>query len=468
MKGSPKDPNSIRYHFERAIHEARSGRRGPVWLDIPLDVQAIDVDPDTMPGFEPEPVLTPQWPALQSQVAALIEMLRTAERPVLLVGNGVRMAGAADAFVPFAERLGIPVLTTWLGVDLIGDDHPLYVGRPGAIAPRGANFALQNSDLLIVIGSRLDMALTAYAHDRLARGAAKVIVDIDAAEIGKMRTHIELPIVADAGAFMHEVLRQLPGACVGDFTPWIDRCHAWKEKYPLVLEEQRSKTGNPSLYHFSDVLAQELDASDIIATGSSGFAVEIFLLVLRVKYGQRVFHNRGTGAMGFGLPASVGAAVAGSGRRTICVEGDGGLQMNVQELATVVTHRLPIKFFVVNNDGYASIRTSQTSYFGRLVGADSTSGLQLPSLERIAEAYAIPFMRIDDGADMRGRIRAVLDREGPILCELVTPRDEPRGPRVSSAQRPDGSMVSRPLEDLWPFLDREEFLSNMIVAPVPE
>jgi acetolactate synthase-1/2/3 large subunit len=462
------DPSTIRYHFERAIHEARTGRRGPVWLDIPLDVQAMDVDPDSLRGFDPQPVPAPQWPALQYQVATMIKKLRAAKRPVLLVGNGVRMAGAAAEFLSFAELLGIPVLTTWLGLDLIGDDHPLFVGRPGAIAPRGANFALQNSDLLIVIGARLDMALTAYAHDRLAREAVKVIVDIDGAEIAKMRTAIELPIIADAGTFMREVRRQLCGELVGDFTPWINRCQEWKVKYPLVLEEHRSRAGVPSLYHFSDVLAQELDTSDIIATGSSGFAVEIFLLVLRVKYGQRVFHNRGTGAMGFGLPASVGAAVAGSGRRTICVDGDGGFQMNVQELATVVTNRLPIKFFVVNNDGYASIRTSQSNYFGRLVGADSTSGVRLPSLERIAEAYEVPFMRIDDGAKMRDQIRAALDRQGPILVEVVTPRDEPRGPRISSTQRPDGSMVSRPLEDLWPFLDREEFLSNMIVAPVPE
>lgn len=463
------DPTTIRYHFERALHEARTGRRGPVWLDIPLDVQAIDVDPDTLVGFERSLTVDVSWPELPAQVARVVELLSTAERPVLLVGNGVRLAGGAEMFPPFVERLGVPVLTTWLGLDLIGDDHPLLVGRPGAIAPRGANFALQNADLLIVLGARMDMALTAYAHDRLARGARKVFVDLDAAEIEKMRTPIDVPIVADARDFMEEMLQQLAGrAHVGDFAAWIARCRDWKARYPVVLPEHRERTGHPSLYHVADVLSDELDETDVIAPGSSGFAVEIFLLVLRVKAGQRVFHNRGTGAMGFGLPASIGACVGSGGRRTICVDGDGGFQMNVQELATVATNRLPIKFFVVNNDGYASIRTSQSNYFGRLVGADATSGLGMPSLEKLADAYGIPFARIDDARDLRAGIRAVLDAPGAMLCEVVTPRDEPRGPRVASMQRPDGTMVSRPLEDLWPFLDRDEFLANMIVEPVAE
>ena len=277
-------------------------------------------------------------------------------------------AGAADRFLALVDRLGIPVLTTWLGLDLIADDHPLHFGRPGGIAPRGANFTLQNSDLLLVIGARMDMALTAYAHDRLARGARKVMVDIDATEIAKMRTPIHLPVVADAGDFIDELMRRVSTTGTFRREAWIERCRDWRERYPLVQPSHRESENGVSMYHFSEVLSDELQADDIVSPGSSGFASELFLLNLKVKRGQRVFHNRGTGAMGFGLPASIGACIASGRRRTVCVDGDGGFQMNIQELATVASHALPIKFFVVNNRGFASIRASQRNYFDLLVG----------------------------------------------------------------------------------------------------
>ncbi|MDF2772320.1 MAG: thiamine pyrophosphate enzyme binding domain protein, partial [Geminicoccaceae bacterium] len=250
--------------------------------------------------------------------------------------------------------------------------------------------------------------------------------------------------------------------------PWLARCREWRERYPLVLPQHREMDDGVSMYYFSEVLSDELRADDVLAPGSSGFASEIFFLNLKVKHGQRVFHNRGTGAMGFGLPASIGACVASGRRRTISVDGDGGFQMNIQELATVANLQLPIKFFVVNNRGYASIRTSQKNYFNLLVGADDTSGMRLPDVRRVAEAYGLRTALISDRANLRDEIRAVLDSDGPIVCEVRVPADEPRGPRVASAQRPDGSMVSKPLEDLWPFLDREEFLANMIVPALEE
>jgi acetolactate synthase-1/2/3 large subunit len=463
------DPAGIRYHLEKAYHLATTGRRGPVWIDIPLDVQAATIDPEKLPGYVPEDAEpTVVIPGLREQVAQALAMLNAAERPVLLIGNGVRLAGAERALLHLVETLNVPVQATWLGMDLVPDSHPLYAGRPGSIAPRGANFTLQNCDCLLTIGARLDMGLTAYAHDRLARAAKKIIVDIDPAEIRKMKTAIHLPVCADARDFIDEMLRQAGGRRPSDRAAWLARVREWKAKYPLVLPEHRQRPNVLSHYHFSEVLSDELQGMDLIVPGSSGFACEIFLLVLKVKRGQRCFHNRGTGAMGFGLPASIGACLASGGRRTVSVDGDGGFQMNIQELATVARLGLPLKYFVINNQGYASIRVSQQNYFGRLVGADASSGLTLPDLRAVASAYGVAATRIDSAANLRERVRAVLDAPGPVVCDVVVAPDEPRGPRVASAQRPDGSMVSRPLEDLWPFLDREEFRANMIVPPLDE
>jgi acetolactate synthase-1/2/3 large subunit len=392
-------------------------------------------------------------------------MLKSAQRPVLLAGNGIRMAGADKIFLDVVKRLGIPVLTTWLGLDLIPDSDPLCFGRPGSLAPRGANFTLQNSDLLMVVGSRLDMAMTAYAHDRLARGAKKVMVDIDEAEIRKMKTPIHLPIVTDAGAFLKELLAQSGQVNKEQWADWVKRCQDWKTKYPLVLPEHRDLADHLSMYHFSEALSDELADGDVIVPGSSGFAIEIFLLCLKMKQNQRCFHNRGTGSMGLAQPAAIGAAVA-SGQRTICVDGDGGFQMNIQELATVKRLGLPIKFFVANNDGYGSIRASQNGYFKRLVGADKSSGMTLPDLEAVVKAYGLPFARIADKTNLNGQIRQVLETNGPVVCEVMIALNEERIPRASSYLKPDGSMGSKPLEDLFPFLDREEFLQNMLIPTI--
>ncbi len=464
-----EEPERIRYHLEKAVYLALHGRRGPVWIDIPLDVQAAQIDPERLAGFsEAEGRAQDSGGSeLGEKVSRLVEMLSLARRPSLLAGNGIRAAGAEGVFLKVAERLGIPVLTTWLGLDLIPDDHPLNFGRPGSLAPRGANFTLQNCDLLLVVGARLDMAVTAYAHDRLARGAKKVMVDMDPAEIEKMKTEIHLPIVADAGAFLDELCAQCASVRSDGWRDWLRRCREWKARYPLVLPEHRNLPGRLSMYHFSEVLSDELAPGDVITPGSSGFAVEIFLLCLKIKSGQRCFHSRGVGAMGLGLPAAIGASVA-SGRRTICVDGDGGFQMNIQELATVERLGLPVKFFVVNNQGYASIRASQMGYFHRLVGADSTSGVTLPDLGAVAKAYGLPFRRIAGKANLNEQIRAVLEAPGPAVCEVVVAPNEERIPRASSYLKADGSMGSKPLEDLYPFLDRDEFVSNMLIEPLEE
>ncbi|MBX9577424.1 MAG: thiamine pyrophosphate-binding protein [Chthoniobacterales bacterium] len=465
------DPKSIRYHLEKAFYLAHHGRPGPVWLDFPLDVQAHEIAPETLETFVLPCSGEKDLLILKKKVHQVLEMLQAAERPIIVAGNGIRIANAIPEFHELVDLVGAPVLTTWPAMDLLPHDHPLFAGRPGIIAPRGANFTLQNSDLMIVIGSRLDMFFTGYAHQNMARGAKKVMVDIDEEEIKKMQTEIHLPIVDDARSFILEFLDQIKKMSSkphGRFDAWVKRVQEWKKKYPLVQPEHRQVKDRISLYYFSEIISQELPEGALVAPGSSGVAIELFLLNFAVKKGQRVFHNRGLGSMGFALPSAIGACLAAGNKETICVDGDGGFQMNVQELALVAQWKLPIKIFVLNNDGYASIRTSQQNYFKQLVGADSSSGLALPDLQKIAAAYEIPAVRLENHENLALKIRSVLATPGPVICEVMVLPEEERVPRLSSMQRPDGSMVSKPLEDLWPFLDRQEFLSNMIVPALEE
>lgn len=459
------EPTKIRYHLEKAVYLARTGRPGPVWIDIPLDVQAAMIDADLLEGFEPEEAV--KKPDIPKQIQETIRLLNESERPVLFIGNGVRISGAAKEVRELAEKLNIPVLTTWLAMDILPDSHKLLVGRPGPLAPRGANFALQNSDFLMTIGARLDNVVTGYAHDKFARAAKKVMVDIDPAELGKMQMKIDVPVCADAGAFVKELLGRGGDILDKDRSGWLSRCFEWKKKYPVVLPKHRSQK-LVSTYAFTDVLSDELKNDDVIIPCSSGSALELFLLAFKAKDGQRVVNTTGLGAMGNGLPAALGGCLASGGRRTVCVDGDGGIQLNIQEFETLAQQGLPIKIFVFNNQGYSSIRISQSKYFNRLSGADFTSGLALPDICKVANAYGLKTARIDDQEDLAGKIRKVLDTPGTVICELMLPPDEEREPCMMSVQTESGSMVSKPLEDLWPFLDREEFLSNMLIPPVEE
>ena len=321
---------------------------------------------------------------------------------------------------------------------------------------------------MISIGARLDMAFTAYAHDRLARGAKKILVDVDAAEIEKMGMKVDVKVVADARAFLRKLLHQLGPSPRRTPSPWLERVRDWKHRYPVVLSEHHARKDYVSTYAFSQILSQELTEGEVVCTTASGSGIEIFLLCYEAKERQRVFHNRGTGAMGFALPAAIGACLARGTQRTICVDGDGGFQFNVQELETIRRHRLPIKVFVLNNQGYASIRTSQERYFRRLVGSDPASGMTLPDTLAVAGAYGIPGMRIAGGDDVRAKVREALTTTGPLVVDVMLPPEEPRQPSIVSAPRADGAMVSKPLEDLWPFLDRDEFRRNMIVPPIEE
>jgi acetolactate synthase-1/2/3 large subunit len=461
------DPSTIRYHLEKAVYLARSGRPGPVWIDIPLDVQASTVDPDTLGEFDTEEVdRTHVQVVSEHHIAEVINLLNNSERPVILAGNGITLAGARSDFAKMVNLLEIPVLTTRLGADLIPSSHELCFGMPGTIASRASNFIRQNSDCLLILGARLDMALIAYAPDKLARAAKKIMVNIDPEEINKLGGIIDVPISTDVGLFIRELSRQSDRLDHRSRNDWIQRCRRWKAMYPFVLPEHHTRAEGISMYAFSDILSEELSEQHIVLPGNAGNSCELFLTALKVKSGQRVFHNKGTGAMGFCQPAAVGACLAGERRPTVCIDGDGGFQLNVQELETVKRLGLPITFFVMNNRGYGSIRSSQQTYFGHLTGADSDSGLTLPDILDVARAYGLGTARISGQTDLREQIRGVLRMEGPVVCDVRVIPDEARAPRVTSVQTLDGSMVSKPLEDMWPFLDRDEFLSNMIVQPI--
>lgn len=459
------DSSTARFHLEKALHIARTGRPGPTWLCLPLDVQSMLIDPRSQLGFTPE---TTRSRTLEHDVDALIELLNRAERPVLLAGGGIRTSGSEQKFLDLVNVLGIPVQTTWVAVDAMASDHPLYAGRPGSFASRGANFTVQNADLMLSLGARLDLATTGYSRERFARAAKRVAVDIDVHEIDKMRDILTLGIVASAGEVIDELLRKRSKIIARDRRPWLDRVRQWANEYPVVTPDLRGCKEGTSTYVLIEKLGQLLEGNDVIVEGSAGIQSEIFFMTFANKPGQRVLADGSYGSMGYGLPAAIGACIAAGRTRTILVDGDGSLQPNLQELQTIAREKLPVKIIVVNNGGYASIRVSQNRYFQRLVGADATSGLTLPEVSRIAAAYGIRSVRIEREDELDAKLREALAGDDPVLCDVVVPVEDDRMPRLSNAQRPDGTMVSKPMEDMFPFLSREEFRKNMLIEPLPE
>jgi acetolactate synthase-1/2/3 large subunit len=468
------DPLDIRYELEKAHYLALNGRPGPVWIDIPLDVQASPIpDPATLRSFDASEHEAAQANAnLKDEVARVVVELQRSTRPLLFAGNGTRLARAEKQFTELRLLLDIPTVATWCAADLVPSDVPTFVGRPGNVAARGANFALQNCDFLLVLGARLDMAITGYAPQNLAREAHKVAVDIDASELAKLYPHLQQPVVSDARAFLDELLTQLKALKKIDHAGWVDwnkRAADWKVRYDVVTDEHRKPEGLVSIFHLAEVIGTESMQEDKLVSGSSGSGIEIFLLACPTRSGQRIFHTAGLGAMGYGLPMSIAVCIGSGRKQTILVDGDGGFQFNIQELETVRRLQLPIKFFVLNNDGYASIRASQKAYFGEAqIGADAATGLTVPNLSKIAASYDIPAVVIEDQSNLREEVRRILAMPGPVMVDVRVIPDEVRAPRLQSYQKPDGSFVSKPLEDLFPFLSREEFLENMIITPMPE
>lgn len=452
-------PEDIRRELEKAVFVARDGRAGPVWIDVPLDVQGAPIDAALLQGWEPE---VNHSAAVDT---ALLEQVRTllegAQRPLILAGHGVRLSGAAPAFRKLVEGLDVPVVTTWNAMDLLPYDHPLYVGRPGVVALRAPNFAIQNADLLISIGCRLDNIITAYAPRDFARHARKVVVDVDGNEIDKLDMQIDVAITSDAADFISS-LAGLLGKTRYRRETWLSRCLDWKKRYGVNDGKPFPGSGPISHFHFADALSEAVPADTLVSTGSSGLAVEVFYTVFRNKPGQRVFLTSGLGAMGYGLPAAIGACFANGRRPMVAVESDGSLQLNLQELATLRGFNLPVCLVVMNNGGYASIRNTQRNYFqGRYVGTGPEAGLWMPDLEELARAYHLPFKRISDASELQQGLTEAMSELRPMIVEVMLVRDEALSPKVAAVPQADGSMTSMPLEDMSPLLPLDVLATEM-------
>lgn len=454
------DPQNIKYYLEKAIYEATHGRPGPVVLDIPLDVQAAEVEPDNLTRFVPlyEAKSKPNF-------KELVNNLSKAKRPILLVGNGVRLANAIPEFNEFIEKTGIPVLTTWKTVDLLDENHPQYVGRPGGVGQRGANFNQQNSDFIITVGARLDYGQLAYQPKYFAREATRCIVDIDSNEISKLGIDIHYPINLDAKEFFTEINKIAKPLKI---KKWLKHSKKTYKRYPVILKDYLKPNKNfVSNYALINYLSELLPTDALIIPGSSGACSEVTNQSFRCKKGQRLYNSHGLGSMGFGIPAAIGGCIASNFKPTISIDGDGGFFMNIQELELVHRYNLPIKFFILNNNGYGSIKTTQKTHFGgHLVASDPSSGLTLPSIELNAKAYKVPYRKISNQLNLKSKLKKILDIPGPLVCEVIVDENHTTLPKASVYKTEDGKFATRPMEDLFPFLDKQEFLSNLFIEPI--
>ena len=452
------DPAMVGYYLEEAYFLATSARTGPVWLEVPLDIQRTEVEKK----LEKYRIQKSQRSkkTLKKEVKKTLDLLLESKRPLVLAGQGVRIAKAQEEFLKVISKIKAPVVTTRLGIDLIASDNPLFVGRPGLYPDRAANFAVQNSDLIISLGARLDTGIIGYDPKDWGRHAKKVVVDLDLEEINKPGINIDLAIKNDVRDFLMEFSELLKNRSVTNFDKWISVCSSWRKKYPMVLPEyKREKLVNS--YYFVQKLSRLADTSDVIVVDTSS-PFHVVSQTWEVKTGQRFLTTGGISTMGY-WPSSIGVCLASGGRRTIVVTGDGCLQMNIQELATVVASKLPIKIFVINNNGYLLIRHTQKTHMqGRFMGESPKTGLLIPDILKIADAYGILGMTINNTSQVEKKVEQVLSYKGPVLCDVKSPQWQLVIPRISSSRQPDGSMISRPYEDLFPFLDPEELKSNMI------
>jgi acetolactate synthase I/II/III large subunit len=459
------DPTTIRFELEKALHVALTGRPGPVWIDVPMNVQGAQIDPETLRGFTPEATPTTDLAAVARDVLA---RLQRAERPVVMLGAGVRVARAVEETRALVDALGVPVTTAFNAHDLMWDEHPLYVGRPGMLGDRAGNFAVQNADVLLTIGCRLSIRQVSYDWKKFARHAYKIVVDVDEAELKKPTIAPDLPVRADALDFARALRAAVGAGPTRDHGAWVQWCVERKRRYPVVLPAYWETQGAINPYCFTEALFRQLGPDEIVAC-ADGTACVVPFQAARLKKGQRLFHNSGSAPMGYDLPAAIGACIAADRRRVVCLAGDGSIMMNLQELQTIATHRLPIVVFLFNNLGYHSIRQTQNAYFADSpVGFDEKSGVGLPDFAKVAAAFGFSYARVSRHAEMDAAIGDALGRVAPHVLELDVDPDVPFAPKLASRKLPDGRMVSSPLEDMSPFLPREELAQNMLVPLLEE
>jgi len=457
-----QDPLSVRYHLEKALYLARHGRPGPVWLDIPMDVQWAVVEPSSLKGFEPsDEELGPSFAQLQeARLKKVLERMAAAHRPVIYAGSGVRLSGQHELFLRLADRLQIPVVAAWNSNDLVPNVHPVYAGRPGTLGDRPGNFTVQNSDFLLILGCRLNIRLVSYNWKSFAPRAFKVMVDVEEAEMKKPTLSIDLPVHADLRDFL-PAMERLTQNWVPRHPAWLNWCRERVARYPVVLPEYWKLREKVNPYCFMECLSDQLQDREVVVCGDGTACVTAFQAI-RIRPGMRLFHNSGCASMGYDLPAAVGAAVALAGeQRIICLAGDGSLMMNLQELQTVAGHRLPIKLFVLNNQGYHSIRQTQQNFFPEnILGCGEDSGLSFPDFGKVAAAFGFPFYRCHHHGEMEKVIRETLAVPGPAVCEVMLDLGQGFAPKLSSRRLADGRMETAPLQDMAPFLSRDELREN--------
>jgi acetolactate synthase I/II/III large subunit len=454
------NPHKVRYELEKAIYLATNGRPGPVWLDFPLDVQESEIDEAMLEVFTP-PVKEKSSVYLEEQARQFLKIAGEARRPIFLPGNGIHIAGAEDLLGELLKEVPFPVVLPNCAKDLVPELHPRYMGVFGTAGQRRANFSVQNSDCVFFLASGINVTKAGFNYNNFAPKAKKIMVDIDEGQLHHQVIKPDFAIQADIKDFLTEVLRQIriDGIRFSPSPEWLAVCARWKERYPIILDEFYQDKEHVNSYIFVDKLSDLLSPQDVVLAGN-GIDEVSYWQAFKVKPAQRTMISGNWGPMGWDLPAAVGACI-GSKRQTICLSGDGSLQWNVQELLTIKHYRLPIKIFIFNNQGYTNIRITQANFFGRFVGADESSGVSNPDFAHLAAAYGLTYSQIRTNAEVENGIRTVLQTEGPTLCELNIAVEQGITPKASAFRREDGTLESRPLEDMAPFLPRKEVWENM-------
>ncbi|MBT6647571.1 MAG: thiamine pyrophosphate-binding protein [Thaumarchaeota archaeon] len=458
------DPKKVRYEFEKACHIAKSGRPGPVWIQIPMDVQSTKIDETNLQGFSSSDTIPV---ATDTEIHDIIKLLKNSSRPVIISGQGIRLSDSIPLLEEFTSKYKIPVVTPFLGIDTMNHDLFQYVGKTGVKGERAANFAMQNSDLIIAIGTSLHVTVVGYTYEHFAREAKKIIVDIDETSHKKKTIKVDQFIHSDAKKFLEKILKFSNDADVNEYLEWAQQCNTWKNKYPTCLPEYENTKGAISSYLLIDKLSNHSKENDIFVSDAGGTYYATSQAIQLTKKGQRYIPSGAMATMGYSLPAAIGISVATNKKRVIALTGDGSFQQNIQELQTLIEYDLPVKLFVLNNNGYESIRTSQKNYFeNRFLGESNISGLSFPDTRKIANAYGIKFIKISKTEEMDTKIEEILTFDGPVICEVIVPEDQKIIPTVSSRVNADGTMSSRPLEDMYPFLDRNEYKNNLYIEEV--